>query len=83
MKVHIRFGVELQTGVTAATWKPMPADGRSAACRWSRTTRRATSTCCIGMATIDPLVVFDANGNYLRSWGKGVDRRSARHPRRS
>ncbi len=72
MKVQIRFGVEMQAGVTAANWKQMPAGwvfGRVSAVA---NDSDANVYVLHRNTTIDPLVVFDANGNYLRSWGKGV-----------
>ena len=73
MKVHLRFGVEAPVGARGkeGAWKPM--QGRySAACRWSPTISRATSTCCIATATSIRSWCSTPKGNYLRSWGKGV-----------
>jgi DNA-binding beta-propeller fold protein YncE len=72
MKVQIRFGVERQAGVAENAWKQMPAGwvfGRVSAVS---TDAQSNVYVLHRNTTIDPVVVFDANGNYLRSWGKGV-----------
>ena len=72
MKVQIRFGVELQHDVKQDEWKQMPAGwvfGRVSAVT---TDSKANVYVLHRNTSIDPVVVFDQNGNYLRSWGKGV-----------
>jgi len=71
VKVQIRFGVERQAGVAENAWKQMPAGwvfGRVSAVS---TDAQSNVYVLHRNTTIDPVVVFDANGNYLRSWGKG------------
>jgi len=72
MKVQIRFGVERQAGVAENAWKQMPAGWVFG--RVSAVTVDAQNNVYVlhRNTTIDPVVVFDQNGNYLRSWGKGV-----------
>ena len=72
VKVQIRFGVERQAGVAENAWKQMPAGwvfGRVSAVS---TDAQSNVYVLHRNTNIDPVVVFDANGNYLRSWGKGV-----------
>jgi NHL repeat len=72
MKVQIRFGVERQAGVAENAWKQMPAGwvfGRVSAVSVDA---RNNVYVLHRNTTIDPVVVFDQNGNYLRSWGKGA-----------
>jgi DNA-binding beta-propeller fold protein YncE len=72
VKVQIRFGVERQAGVTENAWKQMPAGwvfGRVSAVS---TDAQSNVYVLHRNITIDPVVVFDQNGNYLRSWGKGA-----------
>ena len=72
VKVQIRFGVEMQAGVQAANWKQMPAGWVFGRCSAVSTDAQSNVYVLHRNTTIDPLIVFDANGNYLRSWGKGV-----------
>jgi|1185.fasta_scaffold27608_1 DNA-binding beta-propeller fold protein YncE len=72
MKVQIRFGVEIQHDVKPEEWKQMPSGwvfGRVSAVS---TDSHANVYVLHRNTQIDPLVIFDQNGNYLRSWGKGV-----------
>ena len=67
----IGTGVYLRGATTGASCR-RPSSGATRTA-WSRT-RRATSTCttpCTRRATsADTVVVFDPNGNFVRSWGK-------------
>jgi DNA-binding beta-propeller fold protein YncE len=71
-KVQIRFGVERQAGVAEDQWKQMPQGWMFG--RVSAVANDAQSNVYVlhRNTTIDPVVVFDANGNFLRSWGKDV-----------
>jgi DNA-binding beta-propeller fold protein YncE len=74
VKVHLRFGVEAPVGARGkeGAWKPMP-DGWYFG-RVSMVANDLQNNVYVlhRNGNIDPLVVFDAEGNYLRSWGKGV-----------
>src|SRR6185503_11346409 len=72
MKVQIRFGVERQAGVAENAWKQMPAGWAFGRVSAVSTDAQSNVYVLHRNTTIDPVVVFDANGNYLRSWGKGV-----------
>jgi hypothetical protein len=75
VKVHLRFGVEAPVnlrGAGATGWKSMP-DGWYFG-RVSMVANDLQSNVYVlhRNGAIDPLVVFDSEGNFLRSWGKGV-----------
>jgi DNA-binding beta-propeller fold protein YncE len=74
VKVHLRFGVEPSArGADAAkTWKPMPEGWSFGRVSMVANDRDSNVYVLHRNTKIDPLVVFDAEGNYLRSWGKGV-----------
>jgi DNA-binding beta-propeller fold protein YncE len=72
VKVHLRFGVEPSSGVAPTAWKPMPAGWVFGRVSMVSTDAQSNVYVLHRNGEIDPLVVFDANGNYLRSWGKGV-----------
>ena len=75
VKVHLRFGVEaLGRGGEAkeGAWKPMPAGWYFGRVSMVANDLQSNVYVLHRNGDIDPLVVFDAEGNYLRSWGKGV-----------
>jgi DNA-binding beta-propeller fold protein YncE len=72
VKVHPRFGVERQTGVAPNAWKQMPAGWAFGRVSMVGNDAQGNVYVLHRNLDIDPLIVFDANGNYLRSWGKGV-----------
>jgi DNA-binding beta-propeller fold protein YncE len=69
-RVAIRFGLE--AGAAGPSWKPMPEGlvfGRVSAV----TTDAQNNVYVLHRgANMDPVVVFDAAGNYVKSWGKGM-----------
>ena len=72
VKVHLRFGVEALRGGDAKAWKPMPAGWSFGRVSMVANDLQSNVYVLHRNGEIDPLVVFDAEGNYLRSWGKGV-----------
>lgn len=75
VKVHLRFGVEAPVnlrGGGAKGWKPMPAGWYFGRVSMVANDRDSNVYVLHRNGDIDPLVVFDAEGNFLRSWGKGV-----------
>jgi DNA-binding beta-propeller fold protein YncE len=72
VKVHLRFGVEPLRGGDAKTWKSMPAGWTFGRVSMVANDLQSNVYVLHRNLEIDPLVVFDAEGNYLRSWGKGV-----------
>jgi DNA-binding beta-propeller fold protein YncE len=72
VKVHLRFGVEPLRGSDAKTWKSMPAGWSFGRVSMVANDQQSNVYVLHRNLEIDPLVVFDAEGNYLRSWGKGV-----------
>jgi DNA-binding beta-propeller fold protein YncE len=72
VKVHLRFGVEPSEGVEAKAWKSMPAGWAFGRVSMVANDQQSNVYVLHRNGEIDPLVVFDAAGNYLRSWGKGV-----------
>jgi DNA-binding beta-propeller fold protein YncE len=72
VKVHLRFGVEPLRGGDAKTWKSMPAGWSFGRVSMVANDQQSNVYVLHRNLEIDPVVVFDAEGNYLRSWGKGV-----------
>ena len=74
VKVHLRFGVEAPVGVRGkeGAWKPMPTGWYFGRVSMVANDLQSNVYVLHRNGDIDPLVVFDAEGNYLRSWGKGV-----------
>src|SRR5687767_15524381 len=75
VKVHLRFGVEAPVGLRgdgAKGWKPMPAGWHFGRVSMVANDLQSNVYVLHRNGAIDPLVVFDSVGNYLRSWGKGV-----------
>jgi len=72
VKVHLRFGVEPLRGGDAKAWKSMPAGWSFGRVSMVANDLQNNVYVLHRNGEIDPLVVFDAEGNYLRSWGKGV-----------
>jgi DNA-binding beta-propeller fold protein YncE len=72
VKVHLRFGVEPLRGGDAKTWKSMPAGWSFGRVSMVANDLQSSVYVLHRNLEIDPVVVFDAEGNYLRSWGKGV-----------
>ena len=74
VKVHLRFGVEAPVGARGkeGAWKPMPAGWHFGRVSMVANDQQSNVYVLHRNGEIDPLVVFDAEGNYLRSWGKGV-----------
>ena len=74
VKVHLRFGVEAPVGVRGkeGAWKPMPKGWYFGRVSMVANDMQSNVYVLHRNGDIDPLVVFDAEGNYLRSWGKGV-----------
>ena len=72
VKVHLRFGVEPLRGGDAKTWKSMPAGWSFGRVSMVANDLQSNVYVLHRNLEIDPVVVFDAEGNYLRSWGKGV-----------
>ena len=73
VKVHLRFGVEpLARRRRRRRWKPMPAGWYFGRVSMVANDLQSNVYVLHRNGDIDPLVVFDAEGNYLRSWGKGV-----------
>jgi DNA-binding beta-propeller fold protein YncE len=71
VKVHLRFGVEPLRG-GGKDWKSMPAGWYFGRVSMVANDQQSNVYVLHRNGDIDPLVVFDAEGNYLRSWGKGV-----------
>ena len=74
VKVHLRFGVEAPVGARGkeGAWKPMPDGWHFGRVSMVANDQQSNVYVLHRNGQIDPLVVFDAEGNYLRSWGKGV-----------
>src|SRR5687768_18308469 len=74
VKVHLRFGVEAPVGARGkeGAWKPMPPGWYFGRVSMVANDLQSNVYVLHRNTEIDPLVVFDAEGNYLRSWGKGV-----------
>ena len=72
VKVHLRFGVEPPATGDEKAWKPMPAGWTFGRVSMVTVDQQNNVYVLHRNLNIDPLVVFDAGGNYLRSWGKGV-----------
>ena len=72
VKVHLRFGVEPLRGSDAKSWKSMPAGWYFGRVSMVANDQQNNVYVLHRNGEIDPLVVFDSEGNYLRSWGKGV-----------
>jgi DNA-binding beta-propeller fold protein YncE len=74
VKVHLRFGVEAPVGVRGkeGAWKPMPKGWYFGRVSMVANDLQSNVYVLHRNDDIDPLVVFDAQGNYLRSWGKDV-----------
>ena len=72
--MHLRFGVEAPVGVRGkeGAWKPMPKGWYFGRVSMVANDLQSNVYVLHRNGDIDPLVVFDAEGNYLRSWGKGV-----------
>ena len=74
VKVHLRFGVEAPVGVRGkeGAWKPMPKGWYFGRVSMVANDLQSNVYVLHRNDDIDPLVVFDSEGNYLRSWGKDV-----------
>jgi DNA-binding beta-propeller fold protein YncE len=72
VKVHLRFGVEPLRGGDAKSWKSMPEGWHFGRVSMVANDLQNNVYVLHRNGNIDPLVVFDFEGNYLRSWGKGV-----------
>ena len=69
-----RLSQEAPVGVRGkeGAWKPMPKGWYFGRVSMVANDMQSNVYVLHRNGDIDPLVVFDAEGNYLRSWGKGV-----------